>query len=461
MRDPPIRIGLRVDKRDLGLLEEVASAGHAGRPDADAHARADEPRPAVEVERWLELRLDPFGEGKSGVGVRTGQEHAERVATEASDGVGRGEDRGDPGADLAEDAVADRMTEALVHDLEPVDVQEHDRHRLTFAPHWRRSNGVDDSLKQDLARRQPRDEVPRREGLGLEPGVLEGDRRQLGESRQCIDLRLAEDAVRRTRGEADHADDLATDGEWDADARADPADEVWRGLRPRVVVVNGVRLSGSVDDPADPAVDLEAIADELLHRADAGVADEMRIARLGQVDVAVRHAEQASGPHEDRVEELVRAAAVEEAHRRLVEGRDELVAGVSERGALRQEQGLVGGLDEGVLVPGVVGMAGHADADRDVRAAAVVRDRFDGGFDPVRDLVRGGSAAVRQQDRELVAAVAIGPIALAGGGLDGPAHCDEQVVTGGMAVPVVVALEPVEIHHQDRDLALWAAREDR
>ena len=102
------------------------------------------------------------------------------------------------------------------------------------------------------------------------------------------------------------------------------------------------------------------------------------------------------------------------------------------------------------LVVRLLRVAGDADAHRDVRAR-VVGDRVDRQPDPPRDLLGGLAAAVGQDHGELVAAVAIGPVALADAALDGPADGDQQLVAGGMAVPVVVALEPVEIHHQDRD----------
>ena len=99
----------------------------ARRADRDAHARADEPRPAVEVERRLELELDTFGDRHGCVRVGVREQHGERVPTESRHGVAGPERAQDPLADLAEDAVACRVPEALVDDLEAVEVEEDHR----------------------------------------------------------------------------------------------------------------------------------------------------------------------------------------------------------------------------------------------------------------------------------------------------------------------------------------------
>ena len=95
-RDAPGRVALRADERDLRLLEHVAAAGAARRADRDAHARADEPGAAVEVERRLELELDALGERRaapSGSAVR--QQDRERVAAESRHRVVRPDDTRD------------------------------------------------------------------------------------------------------------------------------------------------------------------------------------------------------------------------------------------------------------------------------------------------------------------------------------------------------------------------------
>ena len=347
------------------------------------------------------------------VGVAARQEHAEGVPAEARDRVVRAEDVGDALPDLAQDAVARGVPEALVDDLEPVDVEQHDGHRLGARALCRRCERVDHALDERLAGRQARDRVARRERLLVEAGVLERDRRQLRELLERVDLRLAEHSVTRGRREPEHAHHAAADRERNPDAGADLALELGRGALERVVVVDDERLAGSEDLAADALADRELEAHVVGHLADRGAHRQVRVARLAEVDVAGPHAEQARRARQDRIEQLLRADAVEQAHRRLVEGRHELVAGAAERRALGQEQRLVRGLDEGLLVDRVLRMAGNADADRDVRAAALVGDRLDRCADPAGDLLGRLAPAVGQDDGELVAAVAIRPVALA------------------------------------------------
>src|SRR6478672_11162775 len=97
-------------------------------------------------------------------------------------------------------------------------------------------------------------------------------------------------------------------------------------------------------------------------------------------------------------------------------------------------------------------VAGNADADRDVGPAGAVGNRLDRGADPAGDLLGRLAWTIRQDHRELVAAVAIRAIALADARLDGAADADEELVPGGVAISVVEPLEPIEVHHQDGDL---------
>jgi hypothetical protein len=57
-------------------------------------------------------------------------------------------------------------------------------------------------------------------------------------------------------------------------------------------------------------------------------------------------------------------------------------------------------------------MAGDADADRDVRAAALVRDRLDRGPDATGDLLGRLAPDVGQDHGELVAAVPVAAVTL-------------------------------------------------
>ena len=159
--DPQRRVALGADQRNLGLLQHVAAARRARRAHSDAHARADEPRPPVDVERRLELQLHALRERHRRVGVALEHEDREGVPTEARHRVVRPEDGRDPGADLAQDAVAGRVAEALVHDLEAVDVEQHDRDRSTVDADRTGGQGVDDPLDERLACWQAGDRIMR------------------------------------------------------------------------------------------------------------------------------------------------------------------------------------------------------------------------------------------------------------------------------------------------------------
>ena len=75
-------------------------------------------------------------------------------------------------------------------------------------------------------------------------------------------------------------------------------------------------------------------------------------------------------------------------------------------GALAVVEGRVGGRDQASPVGGVTGEAGHADGDRDRRRIGRGQ-RGDGATDAARDADGLGDAGLSEDDRELVAAVAI------------------------------------------------------
>ena len=59
-----------------------------------------------------------------------------------------------------------------------------------------------------------------------------------------------------------------------------------------------------------------------------------------------------------------------------------------------------------------------------------------------------GAGGAEEEQRELVAAVAVGTIVLARGAHDRLGHGLEQSVSGRVTVGVVEDLERVEVHHQ-------------
>ena len=114
---------------------------------------------------------------------------------------------------LAQHAVAGGMAEALVDDLEPIDVEEDhgDLLRLGAVIVGPAGERLDDPLDEHLAGGQPRHRVAPSAGLLLQPRVLEGDRRQLGEPVQRVDLGLVPRALHRARRQAEHPDDPPAD----------------------------------------------------------------------------------------------------------------------------------------------------------------------------------------------------------------------------------------------------------
>jgi len=80
---------------------------------------------------------DPLGDADRLAGVaQVLEQHGELVAAEAGDGVGRADAGAEPAGDGDEELVADLVAEAVVDDLEPVEVEEEDadgRRRLAGA----------------------------------------------------------------------------------------------------------------------------------------------------------------------------------------------------------------------------------------------------------------------------------------------------------------------------------------
>ena len=157
------------------------------------------------------------------VRVARGEEDAELVAAEPRRDVAGPEGQGKPPGDLLEDPVAGAVAERFVDDLEAVDVEQDHGHRRRLAGRRRvHDEGVVDPAEEDLAGRQARHRVDRIvAGRLLELGVLEGDRGELGEPVEGVDLGLAPRSFGRPRGEADDADDLPSGAQRHPDDRTD------------------------------------------------------------------------------------------------------------------------------------------------------------------------------------------------------------------------------------------------
>ena len=172
------------------------------------------------------------------------------------------------------------------------------------------------------------------------------------------------------------------------------------------------------------------------------------------------HADEAGRPLQDLREHLARLEALQQLERRLVhrsqvEVPRRIVAwkpGVV-RG-LGQVQRAVGNRDQAILVPRVLGELGDADAHRHPRSRRL-REARDGRTHALRDLARPRLVRARQQDRELVAAVAEDAVALAERLPHRAGDPAEELVAGGVAVRVVVGLERVQVEHEqgERDAA--------
>jgi hypothetical protein len=147
---------------------------------------------------------------------------SELVAAEAGRDVAQTQADRNPSGDLGEDTVALRVAERLVDHLEPVDVEEDHRHRRGLVRRGVRHEGVLDPPQEDLASGQPGHGVDRIvAGRLLEPGVLEGDRGELGEPVHGVDLGLVPGPIGRSRGEADDPDDVVARGQGHAEDGTD------------------------------------------------------------------------------------------------------------------------------------------------------------------------------------------------------------------------------------------------
>ena len=121
----PERVRLGPVEGDLRLLEQVAGVGDDRPVHRQAQAGPDADLPAVEVERFRDGRLDAR---RHQLGLADAAHRAEQdpelVAAEARDRVGGAGRRQQALADLRQQQVARGVAQALVHDLEPVEVEE-------------------------------------------------------------------------------------------------------------------------------------------------------------------------------------------------------------------------------------------------------------------------------------------------------------------------------------------------
>ena len=178
---------------------------------------------------------------------------------------------------------------------------------------------------------------------------------------------------------------------------------------------------------------------------------ELSSTRLHDREVRVAGAKQRGRSGEHRIEEVGRRAAAEHGTGRLIEGRDERVLRRRPASiALHGIESSVRHLDERVLRRPILRQTRDADADRDDRPGALIVQTVDRGTDTPGRFIGSGGSRSGQDDRELISAVPIRCVASPDGCLDGPRNRSEKRVSGRVAERVVVGLEAIQVHHQDR-----------
>ena len=189
---------------------------------------------------------------------------------------------------------------------------------------------------------------------------------------------------------------------------------------------------------------------------------------LEQVQEAVLDADQARGAVDDLAQQLARLEALEQAERHLVDRREVRVAGR----VVHAQPEAVGAAWRGTA-PGRRPRPGRpSPARRPGRAPTpaltvtvgpvVLGQPHDRGPDPLgRPRGIGAARDARQQDGELVAAVAVDAVAVAQRAGHRGRDPRQQRVALGVAVPVVVGLERVEVEHQQAERLLAGDRAAR
>src|SRR5450759_1325244 len=100
----------------------------------------------------------------------------------------------------------------------------------------------------------------------------------------------------------------------------------------------------------------------------------------------------------------------------------------------------------------------HADGGREARVASGHFDLFDLAAHPLRDAGRAGRRRFRQHDEEFVAAVTAAKVAAPQDLAEALPDRGQDFVAAQVAVPVVDALELVDVEHHDRQRGFAAAR---
>ena len=134
--------GLGVVHGEVGVAEDLLGrrAARGGEGDADAHR--DEQLALLEEERPLQLGAEPLGHrGDRARVLHVLEEHGELVAAEPGDGVLRPQADGQPLAESDEELIARAVSEAVVDDLEAVEIEEEHGEQLASALGARQGEG--------------------------------------------------------------------------------------------------------------------------------------------------------------------------------------------------------------------------------------------------------------------------------------------------------------------------------
>ena len=151
--------------RGVGVAQQRVRVGLAGRGEPAADADADVAALAADVERLAERGAQPSGgHRRLRLVLDAGAEDGELVAAEAGDHVVVADRAAQPVRDLDQQPVAGLVAEAVVDDLEVVEVEEQHRDALPVA-------GGDAQRRQERgAIRQPGESVESRSGVEDERG---------------------------------------------------------------------------------------------------------------------------------------------------------------------------------------------------------------------------------------------------------------------------------------------------
>jgi hypothetical protein len=157
---------------------------------------------------------------------------------------------------------------------------------------------------------------------GVEPGVLERERRQASEPGEKRNFRLSERPLFLDSRETEHACDSAAGLERNTDHGAEV--NVVEGLRaaaPAVVVVDDEWLA-ALPDAARKALPLrQQVADPGFEDACSDVHLERRLVGARHIEIAVGRSEEPARAVDDRLEQLAEVEALDQAERGLVQRR--------------------------------------------------------------------------------------------------------------------------------------------